>query len=67
MIKVELIRRLLDFNQDMTKKVQVRIVTRDFNGVVIAEQVAELESVGNFKESCTLNVTKSNLSPETPV
>lgn len=67
MRKIDLIRQLLDFPEDLNNDVYVRILTRDENGVVVTEQTALLESVGNLSKTCTLNVTKSNLSPETKV
>lgn len=65
MRKIDLIRHLMEFTDDLEKEILVRVVTRDEHGVVETEQTVRIDSVVSFFDICPcINVTKGNFSEE---
>jgi hypothetical protein len=67
MRKIELIRRLLDFVDTLNDDVVIRLVERNEDGVVIADQTCSIDSVGSFLNGSTINITSSNISEKKSV
>lgn len=55
MNKLELIKRLLDFSDNLNDPIIVRLITKDDDGIMISEETLEIISIGNYNKSTTIN------------